>query len=387
MMYVKGNRSDGFAIPAAVMVIVVVSLLALSGLYVAQSNATANAGLRRSWKAFYAADAGAARVTTDWHQSAFRTLDPGDSVISDWRALANGSEYRTSVLRVDQGLDGEPQLFRLRTVGRPGPGFTAQRAVVSMVSVVRANGLCCDAAMKVQGNLRIQGVGAEVKVSGQDSVPTGWTGQCSASLTDVPGVRMQDEDDLQINGQPVLEGTPPVLEDTTIVSDDFTQFGDVSYWDMARMADKKFVGDQVLPTIQPSISDGACSTQVRTNWGDPLDPDGPCWDYLPIIHIAGQAHFSGTGYGQGILLIDGDLVVSGTFDFYGVVIVLGEADFRGTTDLHGGLLVRNGVSAGDQSWLRGGTSLQFSSCAAGRALGHAIAARPLDGRHWFEVLE
>ncbi len=108
---------------------------------------------------------------------------------------------------------------------------------------------------------------------------------------------------------------------------------------------------------------------------------------MPIIHVSGDLHISGNGYGQGILLVDGDLKFTGNFDFYGVAIVLGEADFRGRTTLNGGLAARNGVSAGDESALRGGTELQYSSCSASRAMGSAAVASPLAGRHWFEVVE
>jgi hypothetical protein len=96
---------------------------------------------------------------------------------------------------------------------------------------------------------------------------------------------------------------------------------------------------------------------------------------------------SGNGVGQGILLVDGNFEVTGDFEFYGVIVVLGQADFKGSTELHGGLAVRNGVSAGDESYLRGGTTLQYSSCSATRAMGNAVIARPLSGRHWFEVVE
>ena len=254
----EGRRTDGFAIAAAVFVIVIVSLLALAGLYVTRSDALANSGLRSSLKAMYAADAGATLLLTEWNRSAFRTLDPGDSLQSGWRDLPDGSRYRTSVLRVDDGLDPYSMIYRLRTVGRPGPGVTAQRVIMTLVKVDRTDGLCCDAAIKLQGRLRIQGTGSGVKLSGLDETPAGWGGTCTGLPADVAGVRMQDENDLMINGRPILEGSPPVLEDPAIVPDDFTQFGDVSYWDLARMADKRLNGGQIFTNIEPVVSDGAC---------------------------------------------------------------------------------------------------------------------------------
>ncbi|UCC81758.1 MAG: hypothetical protein JSW46_12185 [Gemmatimonadota bacterium] len=383
----RARRGDGFAIPAAIFVIVVLTLVALAGLYVAQSNATANTGIRLSLRALYAADAGATEVIGTWDRGAFLQLNPGDSAVTEWRTLPGGSKYRTSVLRVDDDVSGSETLFRLRTVGRPARG-TAQRVLVNMVRVRRADVLCCDAAIKLQGSLWLQGVGAGVKVSGIDTPPVAWGATCPADRTDIPGVLMQETDSLRISGAPIIEGTPPIDEDPTIASDDFLQFGDISYTDLTRMADKQLIGDQVIANALPSVDeDGRCAEWELMNWGDPLNPGGPCWDYMPVIHASGDMTVSGNGLGQGILLVDGDLIVTGTFEFYGLVIVQGEADFRGTTELNGTLLSRNGATAGEESWLAGGTTLQYSSCSALRALQHAIVAEPLAGRNWFEAFE
>jgi hypothetical protein len=381
------TKASGFAIPAAVFVIVVLSLLALGGLYVAQNNATANAGIRRGWEALYAADAGATQMMANWDRHTYGALSPGDSVSTGWRTLSDGSLYQTIVLRVDAGLPDSAWLYRLRTVGRPGSGVSAQRTLVTMMILARATGLCCDGAMKVRGPLRILGTGQGVKVSGLDEPPPTWSGRCGPEEGGIPGIRMQDTTALEINGTPVIEGSPPVLEDASIDSTDFYDFGELTYTDLARMADKRYVGSQIFTNLAPVVSDGSCVTSASTNWGDPLDPYGACWDYLPIIHVAGDLQVAGTGYGQGILLIDGDLLVTGDFDFYGVAVVQGEADFRGTTNITGGLLVHAGVRAGDESYLRGGTTIQYSSCSTARALSDAVAAQPLAGRHWFEVLE
>ncbi|NIR45712.1 MAG: hypothetical protein GWN99_15030 [Gemmatimonadetes bacterium] len=382
----RREHPGGFAIPAAVFVIVIVSLLALAGLYVARNNATANTGLRYSLKALYAADAGATSQLADWDRST-RLLNPGDSTVTGWRDLEDGSRYSTTILRVDDGTDPFTSLFRMRTVGRPGAGLTAQRIVTTMVRVDRANGLCCDAAIKTQGQLRIVGTSEGVKVSGLDTAPIVWGGECPGTFADKPGITLQNDDELQISGHPILEGEPPILEDSSIVRDDFSQFGDVSYEELARAADKQFPGGEVYTSIEPDVVGGECVESTFTNWGDPVDPTGACFDYLPTIHVSGNLKLSGNGIGQGILLVDGNLEITGTFDFYGIVLVQGQADFKGTTNINGGILVRNGVSAGDEASLRGGTTLQYSSCAAGRALSHAIVAQPLAGRHWFEAVE
>ncbi len=378
---------DGFAIPAAIFVIVVISLLAVSGLYVAQNNAAASVGIRRSWRAFYAANAGAAYFVATAHGPTYTKLEPGDSSVTNWRSLADGSQYRVSLLRVDGATRSDSSLFRLRTIGRPVANATAQRVIVTMVRGVVADELCCDGAMKVQGRLSMEGTGFRVKASGIDVAPVSWAGQCSGPQTDVPGVSILDTDDLKKKGKPTLEGDPPVQEDAEISDQDFTEFGGLNYADLAGMADKTFAGDQTFGVVRPVSSGGVCATDVPTNWGNPLTPGSPCWDYLPIIHVQGDARFSGDGVGQGILLVDGDLLVTGTFDFYGVIVVQGKADFRGTTYVSGGVIARNRAGGVDESHLRGTTTIQYSSCSASRALAQAIATRPLDGRHWFDVID
>jgi hypothetical protein len=377
----------GFAIPVAIFVMVVLSLLALTGLYISRSNAEGNLGIRRSYQAFNAANAGGVHVLGTWDRWTYGVMNPGDSHDTGWVILPEGSSYRANVRRVDDGSDPDEMIYRLRTVGRPGPGFTAQRVIVTMASAVRAEGLCCDAAMKTRGPLAITGTGARVKVSGFDVDPSSWTGHCTSSPSDLPGILTPEDDDITTHGNPTIEGDPAVQENGSITEQDFSQFGELSYWELAAAADKQYVGDQHFASIQPVVVNGQCVRTAPTNWGDPLNPGAPCWRYLPVIHIAGDLFITGGAYGQGVLLIDGDIIVTGTFEFYGVAIVMGEADLRGTTEVYGGLLVRNGISGNLSSSLLGTTTLQYSSCAAARALFQATVARPLAGRHWFEVLE
>ena len=74
------GAADGFALLAAILVIVVVSILSLTGLYIAQNDAAGNSVLRQSMKARYAADAGATQVLVNWDADLYGALDPGDSI-------------------------------------------------------------------------------------------------------------------------------------------------------------------------------------------------------------------------------------------------------------------------------------------------------------------
>src|SRR5205814_7090438 len=85
--------------------------------------------------------------------------------------------------------------------------------------------------------------------------------------------------------------------------------------------------------IGPVISGTTCVTSNSSNWGDPLTPATPCASYFPIIRFQGVStavtKLTG-GFGQGILIVDGDLEVSGGFQFFGPVIVRGHFKTTGT---------------------------------------------------------
>ncbi len=227
-----------------------------------------------------------------------------------------------------------------------------------------------------------------MKVSGADTPPPLWGAQCPAPGPAGPGVSIPNPSDVTYQGGATIAGSPAVEQDTSISSSTFSNFGDLTYAELAAMADKQFLGNQTFAgTIFPQVSGGQCVQSAPTNWGDPLNPASPCWGYLPIIHVAGRLTISGAGYGQGILLVDDDLNVTGSFQFYGVAIVLGKADWESTSLLTGGIMVRNDVSGSKQSQVRDNAKLQYSSCAVSRALAKLSMVKPLAGRHWFEVLQ
>jgi hypothetical protein len=111
----------------------------------------------------------------------------------------------------------------------------------------------------------------------------------------------------------------------------------------------------------PVEAAGACSVGEPWNWGDPERPWLPCGPYLPLRAAAGTLDVLG-GVGQGLLVVDGDLVLRGGARFYGLVIARGalvlEADAR---------LVGMAIAAGGAR-LAPGSVLHASACWATRAL-------------------
>lgn len=387
-------RRGGFVLPVALVVMVAVSLLALTTLQVAMNDFQANRSWRLASRALYAAEAGADLTLARWSSGPFAALTPGDSASTGWLSLPDGSLYRSTVLRVDDGSAPTP-LFRVVVDGRPGRRATARRQIIVMVEAAGGGG-CCDAAIKIRGDLivrppraprRVRDWEPPTQVDGRDHIPAIWAGYCPALSGTIPGVRIDDERNLDLQRNAVVEGSPEVLEDPTLDGSVADVLGSNGYAQLAAGADIVYDArnERLRGTIEPSVRRGECDTSDPQNWGAPGTPGSRCWDYLPVIHAEGNLTIDADGEGQGLLLVDGDLTMDAAFDFYGVIVVKGELTVRGEATVTGGVIVANRDNGRGRSDVREDAFVRYSSCAAARSTGGMGVARFLPGRHWFEV--
>lgn len=387
---------NGFVLPLALVVMVVLSVVAVTALHVTTADLIANRSMRIASRALYAAEAGADETVARWNAGAYSVLSPGDSVTTGWSRLPDGAWYRSSVLRVDDGSAPAP-MFRIRTEGRPSRTAAARRDVIVMVEAVSGQA-CCRAVVAIRGRMRVRAPNKPKgwkgpwtpppQVDGRDHVPTAWAGFCPVPAPGIPGILVDRTNNLTFQAGASAEGTPPLEEDRTLGPSLADVLGDATYDELAALANVRFTSGttRLRGTIGPSAINGACRTSDEMNWGAPTLPASPCWDYLPVIHARGNLRIDATGQGQGILLVDGDLNVTSTFDFYGIVVVKGQATLRGGSSVTGGLVAVNRADGNGQSLIRDESSIRYSACAASRAsaaLGGG--ARKLAGRHWFEV--
>jgi hypothetical protein len=128
---------------------------------------------------------------------------------------------------------------------------------------------------------------------------------------------------------------------------------------------------------------------VETNWGEPILPTDPCFDYFPIIYRYGNLKLQG-GRGQGILLVEGDLEATGGMVFYGPVMVTGTLSTSGNSGqgakFFGGVIAGN-VALDDLSKLAGGALVSYSSCAIHRALQNSATVGTLAERSWVQLYQ
>ena len=106
-----------------------------------------------------------------------------------------------------------------------------------------------------------------------------------------------------------------------------------------------------------------------------------------MYHGGSNVDIQSNGYGQGILLVEGDLRVRGGFTFYGIVITQGTfTTGNGTNRIVGAVMASN---AADLNQTFTGTGIiEYSPCTITRAVLNNAAlsrARPLAERSWVDL--
>ncbi len=394
----------GFALPTVLMLMVVLSTITVFLLSSSSDQQRVGRAMRESARSFYAADAGLNAVLAEWDSLSYDTLasNPGDSADLGWTTLENGARYRAVFVRVDGGTAGDP-MYSVRVVGQGAGSFGGSTTMFRALyggGGVHPDSVCCGAAVTGGGasgadvELDSMGVGG-VTVSGVDHLPSSdWSDRCTDPLVDAPGITWSDTTLIDQEGSSSVDGTPPIVEDASITSADLFDWGGLDYDGLAAMADIVLAdgADPDLNQLGPlEAPPGTCKTLgvgSEYNWGEPEDKNDPCFNYFPIIHVTGDLRMGdGPGYGQGILLVDGELRIEGQFEFYGIIMT-GAKDpertrFEDNVIIHGGMIVNEELRMEDAS------TLQYSACAIKTVLeaaGISGAIKPLSERSWRQAM-
>ena len=297
------KATDGFALPVVLLALVVMTTLSVAALTTASDEQKSARSMREAGRAFYVAEAGLWESWANWPaDSIVSGIAQGDSLDLGWKSLDNGAQYRGRIFRWG------PTTFGLRVESRGAGPLGGQQWLSLLVNYEPSVGIgrCCEGAALVDGEVMLEA--DDDFIIGQDAYPPGWeaAGVCTNGLEDKPGLIMKDSLQIINDDDGVIDGVPPMVEDTTISEATFNDFGDKTWADLKAQATITIGvmggGESVYPL--PSTSGGNCDTSDPENWGS-NDPNHPCFDYFPIILLRGDVN-ARDNYGQGIIILDWD---------------------------------------------------------------------------------
>ncbi|HSG07801.1 MAG TPA: hypothetical protein VLA36_05575 [Longimicrobiales bacterium] len=382
-MTTYANRK-GFALPAAIGALVIVGVLVTGGFYMARQEVRIGVASKFSAMAVNLAQSAANDVLVNETRALAALPIWGDTTLVD---TLSGGVVTVEVTRLASRIFFVDASAVVTEGGALWAGATRR---VGLVTRMTSASMEPPAALTTQGSLT---VGGSSIVNGNDSIPTGWGEACDeTALRNKPGLMIDDTTQIKTSGGKFdVSGNPAIFQDPTITVERLLQFGDMDWDDLTAMAEKIFTSDGPYNNVRPdSVAAGGgaytCNESILTNFGDPRSPSGVCSNYFPIIYATGNLKFTG-GYGQGIMLVEGDLDVQGGFEFFGPVFVKGELSTEGTGGHFNGGVVAANVDLGTSTVL-GNALVSFSSCSVERAVLNNQAltkVRPLAMRGWVDL--
>jgi hypothetical protein len=337
-------------------------------MYAAQAAEVADAGL--SDVLFTTTAAAMQAVGIDpVNSTALTTYSPGGSVSAT-----------RSIRRLTDNL------FLVQSIGARTNASGGQLAVRSLGQLIRLNqaNIPVNAGLTAIGNVTITG-GAEV--SGIDAVPPLWSAQsvdCPATAN-AAGVRYNNGT-VTTSGNGTVLGAPESVKDPTLNTSDMQS----TFNQLKALATLTLISSNPTATAPAYTGNPPrCDASVQTNWGEPTLKTDPCFNYFPIIYHYGDLKLQG-GYGQGILLVEGDLTATGGMIFYGPVFVTGTLSTSGNSGqgakFFGGVIAGN-VALDDLTKLAGGALVSYSSCAIKRALKASATPAVFAERSWVQLYD
>jgi hypothetical protein len=380
----------GMALALAIFALVVIGALVAGAFFAGTLEQRVGRNTLYATEAAQAAEAGTTAVMANWDQFNLNNLpvnQPTPLTTTSWGQTSH-STYTPTVTKLND------ELFLVKSLGKRSTAGGTVLSQHTVATLARLTFVTATAKAAVTVTKPVKFNGNAFEVVGNDSVPQGWAGESDCATDDnVAGIRSASTTGATSQDTDNIWGQPPqVSNDTTVTSDFFNIFGDVTFDELKKSADIVLPSSNPYNTIQPSLTAAApqrCNTGDELNWGEPHRGVGAvtqCYNYFPIIYASGsQLQLTGGGRGQGLLLIEGDFVIAGGFEFTGLIVAKGGIKVNGNGNKITGALLAQDVSIDDQNSISGNTTLQFSSCALDKAIKGSAFAQPLSYRSWVQL--
>ncbi|MEP7325576.1 MAG: hypothetical protein ABI836_06485 [Gemmatimonadota bacterium] len=364
-------ETRGFALP------LVLGVLALGGMLVTASfllgrleSQSAENDLRAS-RAFETAETGLASTLTSW-DPLLDTLPIGGTASLAGAGVATAS-WHSTIQRLGEDL------FFLRSEGIvPIAGVTWQAERQLSWLLRWAAPLPQPSAVAVIDSVSWNGAGS---ASGYSGSSPGWP---FCGPDSMPALRIMAATVVGLSGcggPSCLRGMPPILADTALAGSVSAAIAPLTYAALAARATRAPGG--IVASVGPTLAGvpPACDASDPLNWGEPDHASpGPCTGLMPVIHASGDLTIGG-GRGQGVLLVDGDLILGGGFDFFGLVVVQGRL-----TSGAGGAHITGAVAARSLNIPPAGRiDVDYSACVLRNVLRGPSQVTPLLYRSWAQL--
>ena len=281
------------------------------------------------------------------------------SALANWNAAARlrqtiGTTARIPASRADQTpiyvTRLTTRLFIITADVRAARDGATRR--VNLLVRVPLPALSLPAALITNGDVTLS---ADARVIA-DSLSCGDTPRAALAMT--PAATLSIDPAMPLAEQPTV-ARDPSAGDSTI----YSTLGGSTWNDLVLAADVRIAaGAHIAPA--PLANGGAC-TRGDANWGDPSSLTSACAGYVPVVFAEGDLTIDG-GRGQGVLLVDGHLVIAGPFEFSGQIVAK-----RGIETIADNIAISGVVYA----WRSGNDSLNTRAAAPAVVLTHRTSIR------------
>ncbi len=246
MFHMEVRNERGIALPIVIFTMVIIGAIVAGTFFLARQEARTGDNTIASATASEAAEAGIAQVIANWSPSAYNGIAVGDSLVLTTTSLGGNASYTPTLSRLS------PQIFLVRAVGRYQANGVPPRSQrqVGMLARLDIPAVNMTSAITVRTGITISG---SSEVSGRDSVPAAWGASCPPAGPMMPGIRDSSGNvntSGACSGASCITGNPQILVDPTITSAAFTQFGSVTFAQLAASANKTVSGtmNSIAPT-------------------------------------------------------------------------------------------------------------------------------------------
>ena len=379
-----GSQRRGAALLIALFFVVILATIVSAAAFVSQQEYRGSRNTLVEQRAFAVSEFGLNTEISNWPRGRNLPSPVGMAIgaLDTTRVyIASGDSARVSIKRISDNA------FWVVSEARANIGsqlLESGRQTGAYVRIAYPS-ITALGAITSAGNVRVAG---SSEVDGYEHPPAGWP-QCANIPGDTVPAVVVGPTATVTTGPMNITSTPGVVHDSAATdSNTYVRYGSESWLTLTSNADITLPGGIFGSNIQPVGNATTCNTALNTNWGEPMRPGAVvgCYGYYPIIYVQSGLKINGNGYGQGILLVNGDLEINGTFEFYGLVVLRDDlVKGNGTAKIVGAVFAANLTDVSPTSWLTGDQDVHYSSCAVESALrGSAILTR-VTQRHWSQI--